>query len=85
METFNFISLPLVAVLSLIGTPILLRRAGYPAGKTVFGTLTVMMVLLGAWGVVSAIQTRTGLTALPLGWLVPFAAAFAAWRWREQL
>lgn len=85
METLNFLSLPLAVLLSLIGAPILLRRAGYPAGKTVFGTLTAMMVLLGAWGIISTIQYRTGLTAVPLGWLVPLAAAFAAWRWREQL
>ncbi|MGE5515349.1 MAG: hypothetical protein ACM31D_05955 [Bacteroidota bacterium] len=85
METLNFISLPLAVLLGLIGTPVLLRRAGYPIGKTVFGTLTTMMVLLGAWGIVSSIQNHTGLAAVPLGWLVPLAAVFAAWRWREQL
>ncbi|HLO77178.1 MAG TPA: hypothetical protein VK196_12055 [Magnetospirillum sp.] len=85
MEELNFISLPVVAVLSLVGGPLLLRRAGYPAGKTVFGTLTAMAVLLGIWGVVSAIQNRLGLVALPLGWLVPALAAVAAWRWRDRL
>lgn len=85
METLNFISLPLAALMSLVGGPLLLRRAGYSAGKTVFGTLTGLMVLLGAWGVISAIQNRTGTQAVPLGWLVPIAASYAAWRWRDQL
>lgn len=85
MEDANFLSLPVAALLALVGGPLLLRRAGYPVGKTVFGTLTALMVLLGAWGVVSAIQGRTGLQALPLGWLVPLAAGFAAWRWRDRL
>lgn len=85
METVNFVSLPLVVVLSLVGGPLLLRRAGYPAGKTVFGTLTGLMVLLGAWGVISTVQSKAGLPALPLGWLVPLAAAFVAWRWRDRL
>lgn len=85
METVNFISLPLAALMSLIGGPLLLRRAGYPAGKTVFGTLTGLVALLAAWGVLSAIQTKVGLTALPLGWLVPIAAAIAAWRLRDKL
>ena len=85
MEELNFISLPLVLLLSLVGAPFLLRRAGYPAGKIVFGTLTGMMVLLAAWGMISAIQNRTGLQAVPLGWLVPLAALYAVWRWRDRL
>lgn len=85
METVNFISLPLVALMSLVGGPLMLRRAGYPAGKTVFGTLTALMVLLGVWGMISAIQAKTGLQALPLGWLVPLGAATAAWRFRNRL
>lgn len=85
METINFVSLPTAALLALIGGPLLLRRAGYPVGKTVFGTLTGLIVLLAAWGVLSAIQARTGLAALPLGWLVPLAAMGAAWRWRDRL
>lgn len=85
METLNFISLPLVALMSLVGGPLLLRRAGYPAGKMVFGTLTGLMVLLGAWGVISAIQDRTGTQGLPLGWLVPIVATYAVWRWRDRL
>lgn len=85
MEELNFLSLPLAAALALVGGPVLLRRAGYPGGKTVFGTLTALMVVLAAWGVLSAIQARTGLQAVPLGWLVPLGAAFAAWRWRGWL
>lgn len=85
MEELNFISLPVALLMSLVGGPVLLRRAGYPAGKTVFGTLTMLMVMLGAWGIISAIQNRLGAHALPLGWLVPAAAVFAVWRWRDRL
>lgn len=85
MEELNFVSLPVMLALSLIGGPFLLRRAGYPVGKTVFGTLTAMMVLLGAWGVISTIQHHAGLQAVPLGWLVPLAALYAVWRWRDRL
>ncbi|MGE5475991.1 MAG: hypothetical protein ACM3Q1_05005 [Bacteroidales bacterium] len=85
METVNFVSLPLTLLMSLVGGPVLLRRAGYPLGKIVFGTLTCLMVLLGVWGVISAIQAKTGLQAVPLGWLVPLAATVAAWRWRDRL
>lgn len=85
MEELNFISLPVAALLSLVGGPLLLRRAGYPLGKTVFGTLTVLVVVLGLWGVLSAVQNRLGLAVLPVGWLVPAAAVYAAWRWRDQL
>lgn len=85
METVNFISLPLVALMSVVGAPLMLRRAGYPAGKTVFGTLTALMVLLGVWGMISTLQAKTGLQALPLGWLVPLGAAYAAWRFRDRL
>ena len=85
MEDFNFLSLPVVALLSLVGGPLLLRRAGYPAGKIVFGTLTGAMVLLGTWGMISAVQHKAGLAAWPLGWLVPIAAIAAAWHWRNRL
>lgn len=85
MEEFNFISLPVAALLGLVGAPLLLFRAGYPAGKTVFGTLTALVALLGAWGIISAVQNRLGLHALPLGWLVPAVAVFAAWHWRDRL
>ena len=85
MEELNFMSLPLVLLLSLVGGPILLRRAGYPAGKTVFGTLTALVVLLGAWGMISNIQQHADLQAVPLGWLVPLAALYAVWRWRDRL
>lgn len=85
MEELNFMSLPLVLLLSLVGGPFLLRRAGYPAGKTVFGTLTALVVLLGAWGMISNIQQHADLQAVPLGWLVPLAALYAVWRWRDRL
>lgn len=85
MEELNFISLPLVLLLSLVGAPFLLRRAGYPAGKTVFGTLTALVVLLGAWAMISNIQQHAGLQAVPLGWLVPLGALYAVWRWRDRL
>lgn len=85
MEELNFISLPLVLLLSLVGGPFLLRRAGYPAGKTVFGTLTALVVLLGAWAMISNIQQHADLQAVPLGWLVPLAALYAVWRWRDRL
>ena len=39
----------------------------------------------GGWGMISAIQNRTGLQAVPLGWLVPLAALYAVWRWRDRL
>ncbi len=45
MEELNFVSLPLAALLALVGGPVLLRRAGYPAGKMVCGTLTGLVVL----------------------------------------
>lgn len=85
MEMVNFISLPLTALLALVGGPLLLRRAGYPWGKTVFGTLTALVVLLGSWAVVSAVQHRAGIDAVPLGWLVPLAAAAAVWRFRDRI
>lgn len=85
METVNFVSLPVTVLLALAGGPILLRWAGYPWGKTIFGSLTGFAVLLGAWAVLSTIQRKTGLEALPLGWLVPIAAAYAVWRFKGAL
>lgn len=85
MEELNFLSLLAVVALSFVGGPLLLRRAGYPAGKTVFGTLTGTMVLLGAWGVLATVQRKAGIEAVPLGWLVPVVAAAAAWRLRDRL
>jgi len=82
VEAFNFASLGVTLVLALVGAPILFKRAGYPNGKTVFGTLTVLVALLGVWGVISAIQRKTGLEALPLGWLVPVVASLVGWRVR---
>jgi lipopolysaccharide export LptBFGC system permease protein LptF len=71
VEIVNFLSLGATILLALVVAPIRLRRAGYPAGKTIFGTLTALIVLLGVWGVISAIQRKTGLEGVPLGWLVP--------------
>lgn len=85
MEQVNALSLPLLAVMSLVGIPLLLRRAGYPWGKTVLGTATGLVVLMGCWNVISMTQQRLGLAALPLGWLMPLAAVFAAWHWRNRL
>lgn len=85
MEDFNFVSLGLTLVLALVGGPLLLRRAGYPAGKTVFGTLTGLVVLLGVWGVISTMQRKAGLETVPLGWLVPLGAVAMAWRMRNRL
>ncbi|NFV82063.1 hypothetical protein [Magnetospirillum aberrantis] len=85
MEMVNGLSLPVVLLMGLVGAPVLLRRAGYPMGKTILGTLTGAMVLLGCWAILSSIQNRLGLTFLPLGWLVPLASGFAVWRWRGQL
>lgn len=85
MEMVNFVSLPLTILLALAGGPVLLRRAGYPWGKTVFGTLTALVVLLGGWGIISAVQHRLGVDGAPLGWLVPVAAVWAAWRFRGHL
>jgi hypothetical protein len=84
-EELNFASVLAVAALALLGGPLLLRRAGYPAGKTVFGTLTGLMVLLGLWGVLAAVQHKAGVAAWPLGWLVPLGAVVAAWRLRHRL
>lgn len=80
MEYFNSISLAATVLLALIGTPVLLRRAGYPYGKTTMGTATVLLVLLGLWGMVATIQRKAGLELVPLGWLIPVAALGAAWR-----
>ena len=82
MEAFNFASLGATILVALVGAPILFKRAGYPNGKTAFGTLTVLVVLLGIWGVLSSIQRKAGIEALPLGWLVPLAAAMLGWRVR---
>lgn len=85
MEMVNFISLPVTALLALVGGPVLLRRAGYPWGKTVLGSLTGLVVMLGSWGIISAVQHRAGIDAVPLGWLVPVAVTVAAWRYRGRL
>jgi lipopolysaccharide export LptBFGC system permease protein LptF len=84
MEEFNVLSLAVTVLLALLGTPVLLRRAGYPWGKTVFGSLTAMVVLLGVWGIMSTVQRKAGLDALPLGWLVPLAAVAAAWHLQRR-
>jgi hypothetical protein len=85
VEDVNFASLVVTVLLALVGGPVVLRRAGYPWGKTVFGTLTGFAILLGSWAVLSNIQRKTGLEAVPLGWLVPLAAVYAVWRFRGAL
>ncbi|MBX9634266.1 MAG: hypothetical protein K2X44_04720 [Magnetospirillum sp.] len=84
MEDFNFISLGVTVVLALVGAPVLFRRSGYPFGKTVFGSLTVLFVMLGLWGITATIRVKTGMEIVPLGWLVPLAALAAAWRLQRQ-
>jgi hypothetical protein len=83
MEMLNMAALALSVLLGVIGVPVLLRRAGFPWNKVVFGSLTALAVLLAASGVLSAVQNKTGL-ALPLGWLVPLAALVAVWRLPRQ-
>ncbi|MBC7952452.1 MAG: hypothetical protein H7Z12_11625 [Rhodospirillaceae bacterium] len=84
MAEFNIISLAATVLLALLGTPVLLRRAGYPWGKTAFGSLAVTVVMLGVWGILSAIQRKAGLDAIPVGWLVPLAAVAAAWQMHRR-
>lgn len=84
VDELNAVSLGVTILLALVGTPVLLRRAGYPFGKTAFGTLTVVVVLLGVWGIVATLQRKAGIEAVPLGWLVPLAALGAAWRLHRQ-
>lgn len=84
MENLNGISLVVTVLLALLGAPVFLRRAGYPWLKTVFGSVTVLVVLLGVWAMMSTIQRKAGLEAVPLGWLVPLAAAGAAWRLQQR-
>lgn len=79
-EEINFLAVPAAILLALAGAPPALRRAGFGWAKVVFGTLTVTVAALGVAGVVTAIQHKTGLSALPLAWLVPSALAGVLYR-----
>ena len=76
----NFVALPLVALLALVGAPLAFRRAGFLWAKVVFGSLTVMFAALGSAGIIISVQNKTGLSALPLAWLVLPALIFALYR-----
>lgn len=49
-------------------------------GKVVFGSLTVVFAALGSAGIIISVQHKTGLSALPLAWLVLPALIFALYR-----
>jgi hypothetical protein len=73
LETLNLAAVVLSLSLVLLGGPILFWRAGYPWNKVIFGTVTILLVTLAMIAMLSTIQTKTGLTAIPLLWLVPLA------------
>lgn len=77
---FNFIALPVTAVLALVGAPLAFRRAAFPWGKVVFGSLTVLFAALGVVGIVISVQHKTGLSDWPLAWLALPALAVALYR-----
>lgn len=79
MEVVNFASLPVTALLVLVGAPVLFYRAGYPWTKMLFGTISALVVSLAVWGILSTIQRKAGLDAVPMGWLVPVATIVSAW------
>lgn len=80
METLNFAAVPVTLLLSLLVAPFFLRKAGYLAGKVAFGTLSITVALMGISGVISVIQRKAGLEAVPLAWLAPVAAVVLAVR-----
>lgn len=81
-EEINFLAVPAAMLLALVGAPVAFRRAAYPWGKTVFGTVAIFGAALAVAGVVTAIQRKTGTEMLPLAWLVPAAIAYLLWRLR---
>lgn len=74
-EEINFMAVPAALLLALIASPIVFRRAAYPMGKTVFGTMAIAIAALGIAGIITVVQRKTGLEALPLAWLAPAAVA----------
>jgi len=76
----NFLALPVVAVLTLVAAPVALRRAGFLWAKVVFGSLTALFSALAVCGIVLAVQQKTGLSDLPIAWLVVPALGFALYR-----
>lgn len=85
MQELNFASLLTTVLLAVIGAPLLFHRAGYPPGKTALGSITAVVVLVGVWGIISSIQRKAGLDAVPLGWILPLVAGTVAWRFRNRL
>lgn len=76
----NFLALPAVAALALVGTPLALRRAGFLWAKVVFGSLTALFAALAVCGIVLSVQQKTGLSDLPVAWLVVPALGFALYK-----
>ncbi|CAA7620674.1 hypothetical protein [Magnetospirillum sp. UT-4] len=83
-DEINFLALPVAFLLALVGTPVVLLKAGYPKGKTAFGTLALTAVALALFAIVLKVQTRADLTALPLAWLAPVAIAVALWQLKKM-
>lgn len=81
-EEINFLALPAALLLALIGAPLAFRRAAYPVGKTVFGTLAAATAGVAVAGIVTAVQRKTGTESLPLAWLAPAALGVLLWRLR---
>lgn len=79
-DEINFLAVPAAFLLALMGGPVAFRRAGYPWGKTVFGTLAAAVTGLAVAGLVTSIQRKTGTEGLPFAWIVPVALAFALTR-----
>jgi|GEM_PF-2019306 hypothetical protein len=76
-ESFNFLAVPAALLLGLACAPFALRRAGYPWGKTAFGSLAVAVAGLAVAGIVSAVQRKAGIAQLPLAWIAPLLVGYA--------
>lgn len=74
MELLIFSSLPVLAMIILIGLPVILRRMDYPKTQTVFGTISGLVVGLGVWTILSSLRHHGPWEALPLEWLAPVIA-----------
>jgi hypothetical protein len=83
-EEINFIALPVAILMALVGGPLALRKAGFPLGKIVFGTLAVTVAALAVAGVITSIQRKTATEMLPLAWLVPATIGFVLWRLKQS-
>ncbi|MGE4278161.1 MAG: hypothetical protein AB7G62_01150 [Magnetospirillum sp.] len=76
----NFMALPVVVVLALVGGPLALRRAGFLWAKVVFGSLTFLFAALAICGIVLSVQQKVGLSDLPIAWLVVPVLGVALYR-----